>query len=114
MQPASVVGVPHAEQLTLPRLVGDAGYLTLAAVALNEADRVDVTFVEPAEREAARPNPPQRRVQLRPRQRRRQQSDAMKLGDLALRERAVEIYETARPGYHPIAQATMDAILAKP
>jgi leukotriene A-4 hydrolase/aminopeptidase len=30
------------------------------------------------------------------------------------KERAIEIYETARPGYHPIAQSTMDAILAKP
>jgi leukotriene-A4 hydrolase len=28
--------------------------------------------------------------------------------------RAIEIYETARPGYHPIAQATIDAILREP
>jgi leukotriene-A4 hydrolase len=27
------------------------------------------------------------------------------------KDRAIEIYETARPGYHPIAQATIDAIL---
>jgi hypothetical protein len=30
------------------------------------------------------------------------------------KERAREIYETARPGYHPIAQATIDAILREP
>jgi leukotriene A-4 hydrolase/aminopeptidase len=30
------------------------------------------------------------------------------------KERAIEIYETARPGYHPIAQSTMDGILRKP
>jgi hypothetical protein len=30
------------------------------------------------------------------------------------RERANEIYEAARPGYHPIAQSTIDAILREP
>ncbi len=30
------------------------------------------------------------------------------------KERAIEIYETARPGYHPIAQTTIDAILREP
>jgi len=27
------------------------------------------------------------------------------------RERALKIYHSARPGYHPIAQSTMDALL---
>ncbi len=30
------------------------------------------------------------------------------------KDRAIEIYETARPGYHPIAQSTIDAILREP
>jgi len=30
------------------------------------------------------------------------------------KERAIEIYETARPGYHPIAQSTIDSILREP
>jgi leukotriene-A4 hydrolase len=30
------------------------------------------------------------------------------------KDRAIEIYETARPGYHPIAQATIDSILREP
>jgi leukotriene-A4 hydrolase len=30
------------------------------------------------------------------------------------KERAIEIYEAARPGYHPIARATIDAILQEP